>query len=182
MLSDVNTYDLQMLDAIALGKISEREIGEELERYLKGYAGCFVRSRQIKYFEAFGRGLLSGLDRKSTEPIALHFLGEDQVRGTRRFFKRSKGWEESAEQCYQRKLSEQIANEEGFQERKSYLGMTHYETRSYPAWHRHMLFVMIAHLFITVLRCALKKQCFSHHANDPLSHCRYDLPFVLLAY
>ena len=42
--------------------------------------------------------------------------------------------------------------EQCFQECKSYLGMAHYETRSYPAWHRHMLFVMIAHLFLTVLR------------------------------
>jgi len=37
--------------------------------------------------------------------------------------------------------------EQCFQECKSYLGMTHYETRTYPAWHRHMLMVMIAHLF-----------------------------------
>jgi hypothetical protein len=47
--------------------------------------------------------------------------------------------------------------EQCFQECKSYLGMTHYETRSYQAWHRHMQFVMIAQLFVTVLRNSLKK-------------------------
>ncbi|MEW6242782.1 MAG: hypothetical protein AB1497_00625 [Bacillota bacterium] len=37
--------------------------------------------------------------------------------------------------------------EQCFEECKSQLGMGHYETRSYLAWYRHMLFVMIAHLF-----------------------------------
>ena len=58
--------------------------------------------------------------------------------------------------------------EQCFQECKSYLGMTHYETRSYQAWHRHMLLVMIAHLFIIVLRQFLKKNRDYHDANDVL--------------
>lgn len=64
--------------------------------------------------------------------------------------------------------------EQCFQECKSYLGMTHYETRSFQAWHRHMLLVMIAHLFITVLRQFLKKIRDHHHANDSLYHCFTD--------
>jgi SRSO17 transposase len=55
--------------------------------------------------------------------------------------------------------------EQCFQECKSYLGMTHYETRSYRAWHRHMLLVMVAQLFVMVLRDFLKK-------NMPTSQCR----------
>ncbi len=34
--------------------------------------------------------------------------------------------------------------EQSFQECKSFLGMDHYETRSYRGWHRHMLLVMVA--------------------------------------
>jgi len=49
--------------------------------------------------------------------------------------------------------------EQCFQECKSYLGMTHYETRSFPTWHRHMLLVMIAHLFVTILRKFFKRIC-----------------------
>ena len=64
--------------------------------------------------------------------------------------------------------------EQCFQECKSYLGMTHYETRSYPAWHRHMLFVMIAHLFITVLRDFFKDIRQYHNANGPLYHSFVD--------
>lgn len=52
--------------------------------------------------------------------------------------------------------------EQCFEECKSYLGMTHYETRTYQAWHRHMLLVMIAHLFTIVLRQAYKKTLFDH--------------------
>jgi len=52
--------------------------------------------------------------------------------------------------------------EQCFQECKSYLGMTHYETRTFQSWHRHMLFVMIAHLFTTLLRVALKKTPANH--------------------
>ncbi|MEW5920587.1 MAG: hypothetical protein AB1796_06490 [Bacillota bacterium] len=38
--------------------------------------------------------------------------------------------------------------EQCFEECKSYLGMADYETRSWPAWHRHMLYVFIAHLYL----------------------------------
>ena len=47
--------------------------------------------------------------------------------------------------------------EQCFQECKSYLGMTHYETRTWAGWRRHMLLVMVAHLFITVLRHLFQK-------------------------
>ena len=48
--------------------------------------------------------------------------------------------------------------EQCFEECKSYLGMTHYEGRSYPGWKRHILFVMIAHLFTTQIREIVKKR------------------------
>lgn len=48
--------------------------------------------------------------------------------------------------------------EQCFGECKSYLGMEHYEGRSYNGLLRHWLFVMIAHLFTTSLRLDLKKQ------------------------
>ena len=47
--------------------------------------------------------------------------------------------------------------EQCFEECKSYLGMDHFEGRSYPGFLRHLLFVMIAHFFITSLRLELKK-------------------------
>lgn len=64
--------------------------------------------------------------------------------------------------------------EQCFQECKSYLGMTHYETRTYTAWNRHMLMVMIAHLFTLRLRIALKKTLY-HHAHGQIPHLPGDL-------
>ncbi len=56
--------------------------------------------------------------------------------------------------------------EQCFQECKSYLGMKDYETRSWVAWHRHMLYVFIAHLFITELRLRFKKNTYFNHATS----------------
>ena len=42
--------------------------------------------------------------------------------------------------------------EQCFKECKDYLGMDHYEARSWNAWHRHILLTLIAHLFIIKLR------------------------------
>lgn len=50
--------------------------------------------------------------------------------------------------------------EQCFEECKSYLGMAHYEGCSYPGWTRHMLFVMIAHLFTIQMRRMAKKKKF----------------------
>lgn len=48
--------------------------------------------------------------------------------------------------------------EQCFEECKSYLGMAHYECRSYPGWMRHMQFVMIAHLFTIQIKEMVKKR------------------------
>jgi hypothetical protein len=42
--------------------------------------------------------------------------------------------------------------EQCFKECKDYLGMDQYEARSWTAWRRHILFTLIAHLFIIKLR------------------------------
>lgn len=47
--------------------------------------------------------------------------------------------------------------EQCFEEGKSELGMDHYEHRSWPGWHRHMLYVFLAQLFLSTLRNRFKK-------------------------
>jgi len=54
--------------------------------------------------------------------------------------------------------------EQCFEECKNYLGMDHYESRSWDAWRRHILLTLIAHLFIVKLRIE-----FSRKPNNPNS-------------
>jgi len=48
--------------------------------------------------------------------------------------------------------------EQCFQEAKSHLGMDQYEHRSWPAWHRHMLYVFLGLHFLLHVRLKLKKK------------------------
>ena len=47
--------------------------------------------------------------------------------------------------------------EQCFEDGKKYVGMDHYEHRGWPAWHRHMTYVILALLFLLTLRFTLKK-------------------------
>jgi SRSO17 transposase len=48
--------------------------------------------------------------------------------------------------------------EEFFEDAKTYLGMSQYETRSWIGWHHHMSLVAMAYLFITLARLDLQKK------------------------
>lgn len=114
MLSKENPYCAEIPEVASFEGIPEGEITNLLEGYLKSYDTCFVRSQQIKYFRAFEKGLLSNLDRKSIEPIALSFLGEKEVRGMQQFFTRSKGWDVALKQSYQKQLGKALGGAKGF--------------------------------------------------------------------
>lgn len=58
----------------------------ELETYLQNYFPYFASEPQRKLFRTFIFGLLSPLERKSIEPIALHFSGEKYVRPLQQLF------------------------------------------------------------------------------------------------
>lgn len=51
--------------------------------------------------------------------------------------------------------------EQCFEDGKRYLGMDHYEHRSWNSWHRHMLYVFLAQLFLLRMRLAFKKNADS---------------------
>jgi len=48
--------------------------------------------------------------------------------------------------------------EQCFEDGKKHLGMDHYEHRSWNSWHRHMLYVFLAQLFLLRIRLASKKK------------------------
>src|SRR5208337_5160240 len=46
-------------------------LGTALGQFLRSFHGCFFECRLLDHFQVYCRGLLSDLDRKSVEPIAL---------------------------------------------------------------------------------------------------------------
>jgi SRSO17 transposase len=54
--------------------------------------------------------------------------------------------------------------EEYFEDSKGYLGMGHYEGRSWLGWHHHMTLVALAHLLVTGVRLRLQKKTTSKQA------------------
>ena len=67
--------------------------------------------------------------------------------------------------------------EQCFQECKEYLGMDHYESRSWDGWRRHMLLCIIAHLFVIKLRmefnCKPQSPGPAPYIDDPVSLDEY---------
>jgi SRSO17 transposase len=67
--------------------------------------------------------------------------------------------------------------EQCFNECKDYLGMDHYESRSWTGWRRHMLLCLIAHLFIVKLRmeysCKPQSPGSAPYIDEPVSLDEY---------
>jgi SRSO17 transposase len=63
--------------------------------------------------------------------------------------------------------------EQCFKEGKDQIGMDHYEHRSWPAWHRHMIYVFLALHFLLRLRIRLKKSPMSDVATSKKTGCSY---------
>jgi SRSO17 transposase len=61
--------------------------------------------------------------------------------------------------------------EQCFEEGKGQLGMDHYEHRSWPAWHRHMIYVFLGLHFLLRLRMKLKKNSGSYSAPSTEVGC-----------
>jgi SRSO17 transposase len=62
--------------------------------------------------------------------------------------------------------------EQCFQEGKGQLGMDKYEHRSWPAWHRHMIYVFLALHFLLRLRMKFKKNSFADASPSPQTAIR----------
>jgi SRSO17 transposase len=61
--------------------------------------------------------------------------------------------------------------EQCFEEGKGQLGMDHYEHRSWPAWHRHMIYVFLGLHFMLRLRIQFKKNSSSHTTTSTEVNC-----------
>ena len=82
-------YDSEVLETVRMGAVNEKRITTLLGEYLERFGKIIRHKSQRLYFGAYIKGLMSGLDRKSVEPVALAQLGEKTVRPMQELLKRS---------------------------------------------------------------------------------------------
>jgi len=81
-----------------------------------------------------------------------------------------------SELCYASTMRWPI--EQCFEEGKSHLGMGDYEHRSWPAWHRHMMYIFLALHFLLRLRLAHKKKsCVNIASSTKIDSCGITVGF-----
>ena len=82
-------YSSELLEKWRNEEISEQKITGLLAQYVRSYDKVITNKTQRIHFENYLMGLMSNLDRKSVEPIALSTTGEKGVRSLQQFMTRS---------------------------------------------------------------------------------------------
>ena len=104
-------WNPKLLDEVGLGVDQVSELGNMLNDYLAPFQDCYLRSDQRQNGEVFVKGLLSDLDRKSMEPIALRY--EQSVRGMQLFLQDAPFDDVKMAQIYKETLSSRVNDPEG---------------------------------------------------------------------
>ena len=88
------------------------QIRQHFANHLGGYIGYLGNKQNRAHFIAMEKGLLSDLDRKSIEPIAIAYEGSDKVRNLTNFMGTSKWDDDGMHEEYRRDISGQLAHED----------------------------------------------------------------------
>ena len=88
-------------------------LGFMLQNFMKRFTGCFVHSAQRLCCIIYVKGLLSNLERKSAEPMALRYVGSHGVRNLQYFTQKGAWDDDMMLQVYQEGVSEVISDPDG---------------------------------------------------------------------
>lgn len=106
-------YNAELLEKWKTDIFSSKQISEILQNYLVMFNNIFNNLTRVKNFGVYIKGLLSPLNRKSIEPIALEYMGESGVRTLQNFITRSNFDDEKLLKAYQNKLAQTITGSKG---------------------------------------------------------------------
>jgi SRSO17 transposase len=106
-------YDQNLLEKWRVTVIDENDITQLLNEYVSQYSSVMRICSQRTHFRNYLRGLMSELQRKSVEPIALCFVGAKGVRSMQQFMKRSSFDDDAVLGEYQKMLAARISTEGG---------------------------------------------------------------------
>ena len=102
-------------EILAENGITEEQVSELTDLLLEfheTFRPAFQRAKQRLYGTALLKGLLSDLDRKCLEPIALRYLGTRGVRALQRFINNSPWDEKALKSLYLKHLADHLAAED----------------------------------------------------------------------
>jgi SRSO17 transposase len=108
-------YDPKLIQWMDIEKDLISQLGEELISFHKEFHNCFYRIEQFILGQCYLKGLLSNLERKNIEAIALRYMeaNNNEVRSLQKLMTNYRWSENLMLQEIQRKLSELIASEDG---------------------------------------------------------------------
>jgi SRSO17 transposase len=106
-------YNEELLEKWKSEEVTEERITTLLEQYVRSYDCVVTNKTQRMHFENYLKGLMSNLDRKSIEPIALSLVGEKGVRPLQQFITRSTLDDEALLNEYQRAFGRAAQSKRG---------------------------------------------------------------------
>ena len=109
MMIQNNDWDPELIEQAGITSDEVEKLGQLLLDYHESFSDCYTHINQVNFGETYLMGLMSDLERKSIEPIALHYLDEKDVRGMQKFFKDSPWKDQKMLRTYQSRLSSKIS-------------------------------------------------------------------------
>jgi SRSO17 transposase len=106
-------YDPQLIDWTEIDEAMREDIAEQLVEFHKLFQDCFLREQQRLLGLGYLRGLVSDVERKNIEAIALAFGGQKKVRSMQNFLSRYPWDEAKMLECSHRLLREVIGERQG---------------------------------------------------------------------
>jgi len=113
MQLSIPDWNPEILAQVGLPVAEVAKLGEILDEYMGIFQDCYPICNQRKHGETFVKGLLSDLERKSIEPIALRYQDRKAVRNMQSFFQKSPWDDQKMLNIYQQRLSSLINDSEG---------------------------------------------------------------------
>lgn len=106
-------YCPELLEKWKETAVTESGVTELLGEYAKGFEAVIRLKSQREHFENYLKGLMSKLERKSVEPIALKITSEKGVRSLQQFMTRSNIDDDEILGYYQSIVAKTISSENG---------------------------------------------------------------------
>lgn len=113
MINGIPQWYPSLTEKIGLKKMTDEDIRRLLANHLSTYTPYLGRKEHHQHLVSMTQGLLSDLNRKSIEPIAIAYEGTDNVRVLTKFMSDAKWNEYDMMKAYQSELADMLSAEGG---------------------------------------------------------------------